>query len=133
MGQNMLNIRRSTFKSRRRVLIILPLKKVLFSKPRMERTDLEEHQRNQENMKIMKILMCIIGNFALFFFFNLYLIHLHWKAPSCALPANFNLLTPTTVLLLLFQSHMKPSDVSPLGFIGVFLEVFRDVHFWVKY
>lgn len=90
VGQNGVNAGRSTFKSRR-VLIILPLTKDLFSTPRMERTDLEEHQRNQENMKIIKISMCIIGNFA-FVCFNLYLIHLHRKAPWCVLPANFNLL-----------------------------------------
>lgn len=38
----------------------------------------------------------------------------------------------TTTLLLLFLGHMKASDLSPLGFICVFLEDFRDVHFLIK-
>lgn len=133
MGQNMVNGRRSTFESTRRVLIILPLKKNLFSKARMERTDLEEHQRNQENMKIIKILMCIIGNFA-FICLNLCLIHLHWTAPSCVPPASFNLLMQLLRLICCFYFRAIWNQwCEPLGFIGVFLEVFRDVHFLVKY
>lgn len=46
-------------------------------------------------------LMCIIGNFA-FSFSNLYLLHLHSRAPSCTLTANFNLLMQFIQLLYCF-------------------------------